>query len=512
MPTHRVGDDCWQWGKSGKIYCGPGAKAKADAQGRAIHATGWREFRNEDESLSEKVIFDENIGYQLSEGASWQDLNDYSFKVEDYIEFPDLFQTNFTNWTKNILLESVPEITPDNRPFVYDLLMSRQFRVGEFVEDRYFSFSMPDWLVASNERLREIKDQWYQRPRITSQDEPFDVTELVNEANQIMEPYYNLFRPENLVGLSLYEIWIATLIRNSAPWYSIGSSYNQEDNLEKAIIAYDTLAEFVSNPTYRNSMQMNYSFKEFYQFVIYVLNGQNYYGYSTLRTDSEIPPSFVGLDGEIKRGLQWSFHRYQESTEITESYYGEANTCNYTFYDLTNGSVGPNRDDPDYYEDGEFVEEWYNNAWADYEWGEDYDEHPLEATVALVYDWVSRQPNVNEDNRDRKSINDAEIIGNEYILARIKDKGRVNLEVTLIPPEQAPRILNLQTSFTPNSVSISFGLPEPNETERYILLRGEDEQQLTSQLTVLHQFHVQKFSPILNYLSFSPRTLQNINF
>lgn len=44
MPTHRVPGrpNCYQWGKSGKIYCGPGAKAKADRQGRAIHASGYR--------------------------------------------------------------------------------------------------------------------------------------------------------------------------------------------------------------------------------------------------------------------------------------------------------------------------------------------------------------------------------------------------------------------------------------------------------------------------------------
>ena len=524
MPTHRVGDDCWQWGKSGKIYCGPGAKAKADAQGRAIYATGWREFRNEDESLSEKLIFDrENNGYQLSEGANWQDFNDYSFKMEDYIEFPDSFQTNFTNWTKNIRLESVPELTEDARPFVYDLLMSRQFRVGDFVEDRYFSFSMPDWLVDTNERLSEIKDQWYRRGTITARDEPFDVTELVNEANQIMEPYYNLLRPENLVGMSLYQIWIATLIKNSAPWYSSSTYYrDDEEKLEQIRATYDRLADFINNP---NSLSMNdyarqmeYSFQDFYQFVIYVLNGQTHYGYSTLRTDTEIPPNFVGISGEVKRGLQWSPHPYQENTEITESYYDEGNIDNDLFYDLTGGSTGPNRDDSDFYnEDGEFVEEWYDEALSDHEWSEDYGEYPLEATVALIWNWTSRPTELSQDTRNRKTINDVEIIGNEYILAHLQWENRENyyqtpLKVTLIPPEQAPRILNLQTNFGPNSVSISFALPEGDETDRYVLLRGEDEQRLTSQLEVLHQFQAQMFSPILNYLSYYPKTLQNPDF
>ena len=38
MPTRKVGKDCYQWG-SQKRYCGSGAKAKADAQGRAIRSS-----------------------------------------------------------------------------------------------------------------------------------------------------------------------------------------------------------------------------------------------------------------------------------------------------------------------------------------------------------------------------------------------------------------------------------------------------------------------------------------
>ena len=38
MPTRKASKDCYQWG-SQKRYCGPGAKAKADKQGRAIRAS-----------------------------------------------------------------------------------------------------------------------------------------------------------------------------------------------------------------------------------------------------------------------------------------------------------------------------------------------------------------------------------------------------------------------------------------------------------------------------------------
>ena len=41
MPVHKARSG-WQWGSSGKIYTGPGAKEKAAAQGRAAYAHGYR--------------------------------------------------------------------------------------------------------------------------------------------------------------------------------------------------------------------------------------------------------------------------------------------------------------------------------------------------------------------------------------------------------------------------------------------------------------------------------------
>ena len=42
MPTRRAGSKdgkpCFKWGSSGKRYCGTGAKAKANRQGRAVNA------------------------------------------------------------------------------------------------------------------------------------------------------------------------------------------------------------------------------------------------------------------------------------------------------------------------------------------------------------------------------------------------------------------------------------------------------------------------------------------
>ncbi len=41
MPTRKVKGG-YQYGKKGKVYKGKGAKAKADRQGRAIRASGYK--------------------------------------------------------------------------------------------------------------------------------------------------------------------------------------------------------------------------------------------------------------------------------------------------------------------------------------------------------------------------------------------------------------------------------------------------------------------------------------
>ena len=43
MPTRPTPGGGRQWGHSGKVYKGKGAKKKADAQGKAAYANGWRD-------------------------------------------------------------------------------------------------------------------------------------------------------------------------------------------------------------------------------------------------------------------------------------------------------------------------------------------------------------------------------------------------------------------------------------------------------------------------------------
>lgn len=43
MPVHRTKDGGYQWGTTGKVYHGKGAKEKAEKQGQAIRASGYKE-------------------------------------------------------------------------------------------------------------------------------------------------------------------------------------------------------------------------------------------------------------------------------------------------------------------------------------------------------------------------------------------------------------------------------------------------------------------------------------
>ena len=42
MPIKKVGKNCYKWGKSGKKYCGAGAKSQAEKQMKAAYANGYK--------------------------------------------------------------------------------------------------------------------------------------------------------------------------------------------------------------------------------------------------------------------------------------------------------------------------------------------------------------------------------------------------------------------------------------------------------------------------------------
>lgn len=65
MPIRRVRKSCYQWGHHGKIYCGPGARAKAERQGRAAYAHGYLGEGSGDTSFGD--IARKRVSQQLAE-------------------------------------------------------------------------------------------------------------------------------------------------------------------------------------------------------------------------------------------------------------------------------------------------------------------------------------------------------------------------------------------------------------------------------------------------------------
>jgi guanosine-3',5'-bis(diphosphate) 3'-pyrophosphohydrolase len=58
MPVHSRGRGCYQWGHHGKIYCGPGARKKAERQGRAAYAHGYQGRELDDLSDLDRRLLD----------------------------------------------------------------------------------------------------------------------------------------------------------------------------------------------------------------------------------------------------------------------------------------------------------------------------------------------------------------------------------------------------------------------------------------------------------------------
>ncbi len=56
MPVRRVGKGCYQWGHHGKVYCGPGARAKAERQGRAAYSHGYRGREMRESALPHNAV------------------------------------------------------------------------------------------------------------------------------------------------------------------------------------------------------------------------------------------------------------------------------------------------------------------------------------------------------------------------------------------------------------------------------------------------------------------------
>lgn len=103
MPVRRVGRDCFQWGRHGKVYCGHGARAKAERQGRAAYAHGYRGMRETDDHdlidaldhMSQQAERDLDLGDF--------DVTEKTIRVSRLNQYDDLF--SWAQWSTGDLAD-----------------------------------------------------------------------------------------------------------------------------------------------------------------------------------------------------------------------------------------------------------------------------------------------------------------------------------------------------------------------------------------------------------------------
>jgi len=148
MPVHRVGKNCYQWGGSGKVYCGPGARQKAERQGRAAYAHGYRGHAAEEERRDHMEIripdmpMWEQIGGDMdpaqyggtiakSDGDALELLKIQP--VREYVGDAEAADVGFPFWTREAYY-TLEDLDPENED-VKDALRSIGMTLDELSED-----------------------------------------------------------------------------------------------------------------------------------------------------------------------------------------------------------------------------------------------------------------------------------------------------------------------------------------------------------------------------------------
>lgn len=451
--------------------------------------------------------------YDFSEGSSsW---TSYSFSPLDSISWPENFKNEFIKWSQNIFVVAPPP-TFDSRTYARnDILRSWRFPSFEdFVtaKNPLTSWSgnnlfLPAWITNINPRAEELIEMW-NNSTITDNLTP-EQRDILLEATEITKPYREITKPQNLVGLSLYDVYLAhiTLARMPTITTYRGRNYNHEEEVAKSQQikrTYDTIKNWIENRQgiESPSMSIGENFTDFYTWALSQL--KPHYQFYKQKRDSETGP--------LIPGIQWSINALQHITEVDESYIPEGYADNYEFVEMVekNTAAGyrPGPDPDDYDED-----DW-EEVWEDYDWGEDYADYPLELRLAVIAESYLTVENEKPSGLQEKFLNHFDEIANDYIMGVIRTweqdfngTTKQNWSFQIFEPDEAISLLNLNYEFSPNSVSISYNLPEPQPNETYVLLRTDDEADVSIKYEYLHQLSFQVMFPFINYIVRTPKYL-----
>ncbi len=101
MPVRKVSANCWQWGKSGKVYCGPNAKQKAHAQERAAYANGFREPKKKLSAAESKSKKPDTVKIRPSEKGEQSKYTAVFYQDENKIKTTHFGWRGMSDFTKH---------------------------------------------------------------------------------------------------------------------------------------------------------------------------------------------------------------------------------------------------------------------------------------------------------------------------------------------------------------------------------------------------------------------------
>lgn len=450
--------------------------------------------------------------YDFSEGSSYvSNWTSYSFSPLDSISWPENFKNEFIKWSQNIFVVAPPP--PESRTYAHgDILRSWRFPSFEdFVTAKSSVkswsgtyLSLPPWIRNINPRAEELIEMW-NNSTITDNLTP-EQRDIILEATEITKPYREITKPQNLVGLSLYDVYLAHLTIARMPTITTyrGSRYNHEEEVAKSEQikrTYDAIKNWIENRQgiESPSMSIDENFTDFYTWALSQLKPQ--YQYWKQKRDSETGP--------LIQGIQWSMNTLQHITEVDESYIPETSADNYEFVEMVEKNqverAGPDPEDYD--------EDDWEAAWDDYDWSEDYGDYPLELRLAVIDTLQNLKENEKPWGLQERFTNHFDEITNDFIMGVIRTweqdfngTTKQNWSFHIFEPNEAMSLLNLNYEFSPNSVSISYNLPEPQPNETYVLLT-EDEANVFLKYKYFHQLSFQVLFPFINYIVRTPKYL-----
>ncbi len=203
-----------------------------------------------------------------------------SFNPLDSISWPEDFKNEFIKWSKSIFVVAPPPPDSKNRYSHGDILRSWKFPSFEIlVNEKSLSSIFPSWIINTDPRAEELEKLW-KNSTITNNLTARQKRDILMEIAEIYHPYREITAPQNLVGLSLYDVYLAYRMIIKMPtvrWKTSSAiNYNHEQEVAKSELikrTYYTIKDWIENRQGITppSMSIDENFTDFYSWALFEL-------------------------------------------------------------------------------------------------------------------------------------------------------------------------------------------------------------------------------------------------